>query len=99
LTSIPTTVVHDIPHQRFLAQFPEGKGELTYQKVGTRTLDLQHTRVDESLRGKGVAESLAKAAFAYLRENHLLAIATCPYVQRWLERHPEQRDIAVTKAE
>jgi predicted GNAT family acetyltransferase len=98
LTSTPT-VTHDIPGQRFVVQLPEGKGVLSYQKVGTRTLDLQHTRVDESLRGHGVAEALAKAAFAYIHENKLLAIATCPYVQRWLERHPDQRDVVVTQAE
>jgi predicted GNAT family acetyltransferase len=97
--TLTTPVAHDIPGQRFLAQFAEGRGVLSYEKVGARTLDLQHTKVDESLRGKGVAEALAKAAFAYIRENHLLAIATCSYIQRWLERHPEQRDVVVTKAE
>lgn len=97
--TLATPVVHDIPGRRFVVQLPEGKGTLTYQKKGARTLDLQHTLVDESLRGKGIAEALAQAAFAYIRENKLLAIATCPYIQRWLERHPEQRDVVVTKAE
>jgi uncharacterized protein len=90
-------VTHDIPGKRFVAQFPEGKGELTYERVGTGTMDFQHTRVDGSLRGRGVADALVRAAMDYARSEGFKVIATCAYTQKWLERHPDQRDIVVIK--
>jgi predicted GNAT family acetyltransferase len=38
-----------------------------------------------------VADALVRAALAYARERDLNVIATCPYVQAWLRRHPEER--------
>jgi predicted GNAT family acetyltransferase len=38
-----------------------------------------------------VSDALVRAALAYAGERQLRVIATCPYVQAWLRRHPEER--------
>ena len=50
---------------------------------------IDHTFVDESLRGQGIADALVRmAAERILADGHKIA-ATCPYAVIWLKRHPE----------
>jgi predicted GNAT family acetyltransferase len=92
-------VQNDPEHHRFLVRLPDGEGELIYEQIAPRTLELIHTRVDPALRGHGVAEALAETATAHAREHGLQIIPTCPYVQRWLTKHPEHNDLVVARAD
>lgn len=62
--------------------------EVTFPTVdGVSTID--HTFVDPSLRGQGVASKLVKmAADEILKEGNKIA-ATCTYADTWFKRHPE----------
>ena len=85
------TVEHDAEHSRFLVRLPDGEAELLYAPFGDDVLDLQHTEVPPSGQGKGVGDALIRAALAYAREQGMQVMATCPYVQTWLRRHPDER--------
>jgi len=89
-------VDNDRANDRFLVTLPEGTGELIYKRIGPLTLELVHTEVASGLRGRGVGEALAEAAIAYARAEGLSIVATCPYVQRWLAKHPEHHDLIVS---
>ena len=84
-------VYHDERCERFYVTLPEGEAELVYGEFGEGILDLQHTEVPPSARGDGVADALVRAALAFAREGGYRVVATCPYVQRWLKTHPEER--------
>ena len=86
-------IENDTAQHRFHVVLPEGEGELVYRVPATGAIELVHTEVAPALRGQGVAEALAEAAFDYAREHGLRVVPTCPYVQRWLTKHPEQRDL------
>jgi hypothetical protein len=86
-------VEHVPDRHRFVVQLPEGTGELRYRRIGPYLLDLLHTEVSPALRGHGVADALVQAAMAFARANGDKIIPTCPYVQEWLKRHPEEGDI------
>jgi uncharacterized protein len=85
------TVQHDPEHSRFVVALPDGEAQLVYAPFSEDVIDLQHTDVPASGHGQGVADALVRAALAYAREHQLRVIATCPYVQAWLQRHPEER--------
>jgi len=85
------TVEHDPEHSRFVVRLPDGDAELLYALFSEDVLDLQHTEVPPSGHGKGVADGLIRAALAYAREHGMRVMATCPYVQKWLRRHPAER--------
>jgi predicted GNAT family acetyltransferase len=85
------TVQHDIEGSRFVVSLPDGEAQLVYAPFGDDLLDLQHTEVPPSGHDQGVGDALVRAALAYAREHGLNVIATCPYVQAWLRRHPEER--------
>jgi predicted GNAT family acetyltransferase len=85
------TVQHDPEHSRFLLPLPAGDAQLVYAMVGDDVLNLQHTEVPPSAKGQGVGDALVRHALAYARERGLRVMATCPYVQAWLRRHPNER--------
>lgn len=85
------TVQHDPERSRFFVTLPDGDAELVYAPFSDDILELQHTEVPPSGQGHGVGDALVRAALAYARERNLHVIATCPYVQAWLRRHPEAR--------
>jgi predicted GNAT family acetyltransferase len=84
-------VRHDQERSRFFIALPEGDAELLYQRFGDGVVDFQHTEVPNAERHRGVADALVRTALAWARERDLRVIATCPYVQAWLRRHPEER--------
>lgn len=88
-------VENDSAQQRFFVQLPEGTGELQYRGLPPRTLELVHTEVAPGLRGRGVGDALAAAAMAYARAEKLSIVATCPFVRRWLDKHPEHQNLLV----
>ncbi|MGI5928821.1 tRNA adenosine(34) deaminase TadA [Pseudoflavonifractor sp.] len=76
---------------------PDGKGgvlaEITFP-VGADGLPvIDHTFVDNSLRGQGVAGKLMEAAVAALRQSGRQAHATCSYAVNWRDKHPEASDV------
>ena len=56
---------------------------------------LNHTEVSAGFEGRGIAARLARFALDDARQRELLVIVSCPYVQRYLETHPEDHDIVV----
>lgn len=75
---------------RIYAIDPSGNviAEVTFPtKDGVSTID--HTFVDPSLRGEGIAGKLVKLATdKILAEGNEIA-ATCSYAVAWFKRHPE----------
>ena len=84
-------VEHDETRHRFHVTLPDGEAELIYDWFTEGVVDLQHTEVPRSGRGTGVSDALVRAALAWAREHGERVVATCPYVQRWLKAHPDER--------
>jgi predicted GNAT family acetyltransferase len=60
---------------------------LTYKRT-PESLVLVHTEVPPSLRGRHLADALAKAAVEAARTEGLLIVAVCPFVKAYLRKHP-----------
>ncbi|QSB05602.1 GNAT family N-acetyltransferase [Natronoglycomyces albus] len=67
-------------------------GQLDFDKQEKFTL-YPHTEVDPAYRGQGLANQLAEAAFADLRAQGGMAYPQCPFVAKWLSKHPEYADL------
>lgn len=67
--------------------------EVTFPEVDADTVDINHTFVDDSLRGQGIAGQLMEAAAAQLRSQNKKAVLTCSYAVKWFEKHPEYGDL------
>ena len=66
--------------------------EITSPALDDTTVNIDHTFVDECLRGQGVAGRLMELAAAELERTGRKAVATCSYARRWLENHPDQAE-------
>ena len=78
----------------FIEEDGEWIAELTYVRDnGVMTID--HTEIDEKLRGEGIGEDMVKAAVEYARENGLKINAVCPYAKKVIERMPESQELLV----
>ncbi|MDQ3799559.1 MAG: N-acetyltransferase [Acidobacteriota bacterium] len=80
----------------FIEENGEWVAEMTYSREGTRKIVIDHTEVDESLKGKGIGKYLVAAAVQYARKNNLLIKPTCPFVKKVLEKNAEFEDILST---
>lgn len=54
---------------------------------------LIHTEVPEALEGHGIAAKLAQTALDDARAQGLAVIPLCPYVARYIRRHPDYADL------
>ena len=79
---------------RIFATDETGKllAEVTFpEKEGVAVIN--HTFVDASLRGQGVAGQLLRAVADTLRQEGRRARPICSYAVHWFETHPEERDL------
>jgi len=53
------------------------------------TVEVDHTFVDTSLRGQGIAGKLMSEIADELEKRDLKAVPTCSYAVSWFEKHPE----------
>jgi predicted GNAT family acetyltransferase len=61
---------------------------LEYTLAG-HVLALIRSEIPDSLRGSGIASTLAKTAFDWARDHHMKVDVVCPFVAAYLENHPE----------
>ena len=85
-------VENDVEGSRFLIRKDGEIAELTYSEIGKQIL-LKHTEVPKSLRGGGMAGTLAHAALEYARSQNFKVIPVCPYVIAYLAKHPEYQSL------
>jgi predicted GNAT family acetyltransferase len=57
-----------------------------------------HTLVDDAYEGQGLASILVTGALDDVRRRGLRIVVTCPYVTRFLRKHPEYQDLLAEAA-
>ncbi|WP_185816924.1 GNAT family N-acetyltransferase [Hymenobacter metallilatus] len=88
-----TSITHQVHDQEFTLKRQGHSAELAYSYPSPGIIDFTHTYVEEALRGQGVGEQLAEAGLAYARQQQLRVRASCPFVQAYLQRHPQHADL------
>ncbi|HET9840145.1 MAG TPA: GNAT family N-acetyltransferase [Candidatus Angelobacter sp.] len=81
-------VRHNLAEGRFEIAV-EGRRAILQYRRSDDSMRLIHTEVPEALRGRGLGSQLARAALDYAHFNQLKVIPVCPFIKRYLERHPE----------
>ena len=71
-----------------------GKHAVLDYTIEGKEMDVFHTFTDPDLRGQGLAEKLALAAFEHAKKNGLRVKPTCDYIRdAFLKKHPEYDSI------
>ena len=81
----------EIKHDRILQKNNAGKivAEITFPETSPGVFVIDHTFVDESLRGQGVASKLVQAAVDEIKIRGGQIKATCSYATKWLNEHEQ----------
>jgi predicted GNAT family acetyltransferase len=77
---------------RFEAEVDGQLAVAEYRRHGG-VIEMTHTEVPPALEGHGIAAALVAYALAQVRAQGLKVRPTCPYVARYMERHPETQDL------
>jgi predicted GNAT family acetyltransferase len=67
--------------------------EMTYSRANPSLVIIDHTEVDKSLGGQGIARKLLDAAVAWARATNTKVMATCPYASAQFAKDPSIRDV------
>jgi predicted GNAT family acetyltransferase len=84
-------VQHDESEHKFFAVIDGHEAHVTYRPVGDHTYDFEHTFVAPELRGRHVGDELVRHALDETLRRGFLFTPTCPFVQSFVEKHPEYR--------
>jgi len=85
-------VKHDKENKCFVAEIDGHKAYLSYN-VFDDIIDLSYAFTPPELRGKGIAKIVVEYAFNYAKEKDLKVIPTCSYVQAFVERNDNYKNL------
>jgi predicted GNAT family acetyltransferase len=57
------------------------------------TIFFTHTEVPQELEGRGIGSALARAVLDRARAEHWRVVARCPFIAKYVERHPEYQSL------
>ncbi|HTQ65703.1 MAG TPA: GNAT family N-acetyltransferase [Puia sp.] len=67
--------------------------ELVYNVPSPGKMVIEHTEVDESLKGKNVGHELVETAVNYARTHHMKIVPLCPFAKALINRTKEWQDV------
>jgi hypothetical protein len=75
----------------------ERDGQVAYLEytVAGNILELLHSEIPSSLRGTGIASTLARTALDWARDHQMRVDVVCPFVASFLVTHPEYSDLVM----
>lgn len=88
-------VEEDPPRGRFKLLDDAGQmlGEMTFSRARDDLIIIDHTEVDDSLRGKHGGLRLFEGMVAWARSTGTSIMSTCPFANAMFERDPSSRDV------
>ena len=66
-----------------------------FYELDDDVITFTHTEVDPEFEGQGVGSALARYALDQAREAGLRVRPLCPFIARWIRRHPDYADLVV----
>lgn len=67
--------------------------EVTFPDMTKDLVNINHTFVDDSLRGQGIAGKLMEEVVKYLMAENKKAYPTCSYAVMWFEKNKQYRNL------
>ena len=61
--------------------------EITFPEVTKGVFEIEHTLVDDSLRGQGIAAKLVELAVSEIEKRGGIVTASCSYARHYLEKN------------
>jgi predicted GNAT family acetyltransferase len=84
-------------HRGAFVMESDGKrlAEMTYTVAGSRVI-IDHTTVDDALRGTGAGRKLVEAAVQWARAENVKILPLCPFAKSVFDKTPAYADVLFT---
>lgn len=92
-------IQNDTTNHKFITQVEGGEAHILYRRGINNELELYATLVPTQARGKNIADQMVREALKFAKEEKVQIIDTCPYVQVWFKKHPEESHILANPPE
>lgn len=76
----------------FIERDGERLAQMSYTVAGSRVI-IDHTDVDDRLRGTGTGKKLVQAAVEWARHENVRLMPLCPFARSVFEKTPEWKDV------
>ncbi|MBR07871.1 MAG: GNAT family N-acetyltransferase [Rickettsiales bacterium] len=89
-------VLYENDHSKgafYVEQDGQRKAEMTYTWAGTDRIIIDHTEVDDELRGQGVGYEMVFASVQFAREQQISIVPLCPFAKSVFNKYPEFKDV------
>ncbi|MCC5574285.1 N-acetyltransferase [Microtetraspora sp. AC03309] len=86
-------IVHDAAASRYELLLDGEVAGFAEYRLSDDTIVFTHTEIREEFEGKGLGSRLVGGALDQVRETGRTVVPKCPFVARYIERHPEYRDL------
>ena len=93
----PITVEDNGSKGRYVYRADGHEAEMTFSKVGSSQIIIDHTEVPEVFRGQGVGVALVERAVEDARRNGVKIRPLCPFAAAQFRRHSEWQDVLVER--
>ena len=77
----------------FLEEGDKRIAEMVYVMAGPKKMIIEHTEVDESLRGQGVGAKLLEALVDFVRKEEIKVIPLCPFANATFKKRTDLQDV------
>ncbi|HEY0434341.1 MAG TPA: GNAT family N-acetyltransferase [Chitinophagaceae bacterium] len=77
----------------FVTSGDEVHARMTYHMASPGEMVIEHTEVDEALRGRDVGYHLVEAAVNYARAHHIYITVWCPFAKKVFDKKPDWHDV------
>ena len=77
----------------YIGTITEILAEMTFSKVGTTMIIIDHTEVSDALRGQGAGRKLLNKIVEMARERDLKILPLCPYAKSVFDKDASIRDV------
>ena len=95
---MPYPIHHEEAHSKgafYVEKDKQRVAEMTYSRTNATMVIIDHTEVDESLRGEGVGRHLLDALVAWARSTGTKVLPLCPFAKAQFDKDPSIRDVLV----
>lgn len=77
----------------FIEEDAKRIAEMVYVMAGPKKLIIEHTEVNESLKGQGIGVNLLEALVEFVRKEEIKVIPLCPFANATFKKRPELQDV------
>ncbi|MFW8636041.1 GNAT family N-acetyltransferase [Cribrihabitans pelagius] len=78
---------------RYVLRLDGHEAVMTYSRLGTASIIIDHTEVPEALKGRGAGRALVQRGVEDARAEGRKIVPLCPFAKAQIARHPDWQDV------